>query len=149
MSVNRRQLLQALGPGMVALGGGCQRLSESHRPPYLEDVTVRSGADTDHEFDLTIRQDDAVLQATTIELGEGESLEQTDCEWSGRGPFVVTCALDGSQKETVRVDMSDDIQQGTGEYVHLTFTATVSGDLNWSGYLDDGGVRSCSGSPSD
>jgi hypothetical protein len=150
VSVDRRQLLQALCTGAIAFGSGCLGIFESRRPPYLEDITVRNGDDADHEFEFTIEQSESVVQQTTIELDRSESLDQIDCEWSGRGPFIVTCTLDGSRTETVRLDnRSGPIQQGTGEYTHLTFTATGSGELDWSGYLDDGGVQNCSGSPSE
>jgi len=136
---------------------GCSGLLESHQPPYLEDVTVRNEDGINHEFELTIEQDESIVHETTIELGRSQPPENVDhipqagvdCKWSGRGPFVVTCTVDGDQTEAVRIgDASDDIHQGAGEYAQVTFTVTVEGTLGWSGYLDDGGGRKCPGSPS-
>lgn len=155
--VFRRRLVQTLGVGTITLASGCSGLLDSRQPPYLEEVTVQNKDGVGHEFELTIEQNESVVQETTIELGRSQPpgnvdhvpLKDVDCEWSRRGPYVVTCTLDGDQTEAVRVDTaSDDIQQGAGEYAHVTFTVTVEGTLDWSAYLDDGGVRKCSGSPS-
>lgn len=117
----------------------------ANRPQYLAAVYVRNDDDTNHEFQLTVEQGEKVLQETTIKLDREGGPVRVDCEWSGRGPFVVTCRLSEDQTETVRVA---EIEEGAGEYADITFIATTFGELGWSGHLDDGGVRNCNESPS-
>ena len=143
-SVYRRGLLQTMGVSAIALGSGCVG-SLAGRPRYLESVYARTHDGADNEFELSIEQSGEVVQETTIELERSQMLDRVDCQWSGRGPFKVTCTLSGDQTETVRVA---NIQEGAGEYAHIRFVATSVGELSSSGYLDDGGVRRCSGSPS-
>lgn len=143
-SVHRRGLLQTLSVAALAFGGGCVD-SLVGRPRYLAAVHVRNDDDTDHEFGLTVEQSEELVQDTTIELDRSQGPVRVDCEWSGRGPFVVTCTLSGDQTETVQVA---EIEEGSGEYADVTFIATTFGELSWSGVLDDGGVRTCSSSPS-
>ncbi|WP_439026433.1 hypothetical protein [Haloarchaeobius sp. DT45] len=137
----RRGVLQTLSVGAATLGSGCLKLLDSRRPSYLGDVVVRNWDGVAHEFGLTIEQDGSVVHETGIELEgtRGLELEALACEWSGRGPFVVTCTLDGGKTETVRVD--DAVTQGAGAYANLTFTVSESGALDWSGFFDDGGLR--------
>lgn len=148
-------MVQTLGVSAISLAGGCSGLIDSRQPPYLEDVFVKNKDGVSHELELTIEQKGSIVQETTIELGRSQPpgnvdlvpVEGVDCEWSGRGPFVVTCSLNDFFTEAVRVDNpSGEIRQGKGEYAHVTFTVTVGGTLDWSGYLDDGGVRKCAGS---
>ena len=143
-SVYRRGLLQAMGTSAIALGSGCLD-SFGSRPRYLESVNVRNHDETANEFELSIEQSGEIIQETTIELDRSEMLDGVDCQWSGRGPFEVTCMLSGDQTETIQVA---DIQEGAGEYAHITFVATSLGELSSSSYLDDGGVRRYSSSPS-
>lgn len=140
-NVDRRGLLQTLSLGAATIGSGCVNLLDSRRPSYLEDIVVRNFDDVGHEYALTIEQDGSVVHEAVVELAgtEGLALETVACEWSGRGPFVVTCTLDGADTETIHVD--DAVQQGTGEYANLTFTVSESGALDWSGFFDDGGQR--------
>lgn len=140
MSMNRREVLQTMSVGAVALGSGCSGLFDSRGSSYLEDVTVKNGDDIAHEFELTVKQADSVVHETTVELEGSQSPATVACEWSGRGPFVVMCTLDGDSTETVRIE--DAIQQGAGEYAQVTFTVTEMAELDWSGFLDDGG-REC------
>lgn len=116
------------------------------RPQYLETVHIQNYDDTDHEFGLTIEQSGEVVQETTIELDRSQGPVRVDCEWSGRGPFVITCTLDGDQTETIQVA---EIEEGSGKYANVTCIATTFGELSWSGFLDDGGVRRCSSSQSE
>jgi len=143
-SVHRRRLLQALSVAVVAFGSGCVD-SFAGRPRYLESVYIRNFHDTGHEFGITVEQSGEIVQETTIKLDRSQGPVRVDCEWSGRGPFVVKCAVGGDQAETVQVA---EIEEGAGEYAHVTFDVTTFGELSWSGLLDDGGVRNCSGSPS-
>ncbi|WP_130498646.1 hypothetical protein [Natrinema hispanicum] len=136
----RREVLQTMSVGAVALGGGCSGLLDSRGSSYLEDVTIKNGDDIAHDFELTVKQADSVVHEATVELEGTQTLATVACEWSGRGPFVVTCTLDGDSTETVRID--DAIQQGAGEYAQVTFTVTEMAELDWSGFLDDGG-REC------
>lgn len=131
-----------MGVSAMALGSGCVDSSAS-RPRYLESVNVQNHDETANEFELSIEQSGEIVQETTIELDRSEMLDKVDCRWSGRGPFEVTCTLSGDQ--TVQVA---EIQEGAGEYAHITFVATSLGELSSSSYLDDGGVRRCSSSPS-
>ncbi|WP_154020966.1 hypothetical protein [Haloarcula sp. CBA1127] len=119
--------------------------SSADRPRYLEAVSFRNDDDTGHEFGLTVEQSGKVVQETTIELDRSQGPVRVDCEWSSRGPFVVTCTLDGDQTETVQVA---EIEEGSREYADVTFIVTTFGEISWSGVLDDGGVRSCSSTPS-
>lgn len=144
-SVYRRVLLQAMGASAIALGSGCVD-SFAGRPRYLESVNVRNHDETANEFELSIEQSGEIVQETTIELDRSELLDAVDCQWSGRGPFEVTCTLSEDQTETVQIA---EIQEGAGEYAHTTFVATSLGELSSSSYLDDGGVRRCSSSPSE
>lgn len=113
------------------------------RPQYLESVRVMNHGETDYEFQLSIEQDGEVVQEETIDL-DPQATGAVDCQWSGRGPFEVTCTLGGDRTETVQ---AADIQEGAGEYAQITFVATTSGELSSSGYLDDG--PRCSGPPSE
>ena len=115
------------------------------RPRYLESVYVRNDDDAAREFGVTVERSGEVVHEATIELDGSRGLVRVDCGWSGRGPFVVTCTLAGGQTETVEIA---EVEEGTGEYAHVTFVATTSGELSWSGFLDDGGVRRCAGSTS-
>lgn len=85
-------------------------------PPYLEDVRVQNYDVIAHEVRVTVTQRGETVHETTFELGAREPREyggpyrpweQVDCEWAGRGPFEVTCTVDGEQRETVRVDRTD------------------------------------------
>lgn len=140
----RRGLLQTMSVAAVTLGSGCVD-SLAGRRRYLETVHVQNDDDTDHEFGLTVEQSGDVVQKTTLDLDQSQGPVRVDCNWSGRGPFAVTCTLSGDQTETVQVA---EIEEGSGEYADIAFTATTFGKLSWSGILDDGGVRTCSGSPS-
>jgi hypothetical protein len=142
--VHRRGFLRTLSATGIAVVGGCVG-PLGGRPRYLESVRVRNDDDVDHEFGLTIERGEEVVQETTVELDRSAGPTRVDCEWSGRGPFVVTCTLGGDETETVRVS---EIEEGAGEYASVTFLATVLGNLGWSAVLDDGGVRRCSGSSS-
>jgi hypothetical protein len=142
--VRRRGLLQTLSVAAVGFGSGCVD-SFVGRPRYLTAVTVRNDDDTDHEFGLTVEQSGEVVQETTIGLDRSQGPVRMNCEWSGRGPFVVTCTLSGDQTETVQVA---EIEEGAGQYADVGFIATTLSELTWSGVLDDGGVRRCTGSSS-
>lgn len=65
----RRRLIQTLGVGGSFHVTGCSGLLESHQPPYLEDVTVRNEDGVNHEFEVTIEQNESVVHERTIELG--------------------------------------------------------------------------------
>ncbi|PSP26067.1 hypothetical protein BRC64_12545 [Halobacteriales archaeon QH_10_67_22] len=142
----RGRFLEVLGTGVGAAASGCHGLTGTRREPYLEAVTVRNLDTADHEFGLAVERAGSVVHEETIELaGSGTDQSQTSvaCDWSGRGPFVVTCTLNDGETERVRVDRSsDDIDQGQGAYAQVTFTTTDTGALGSSGYLDDGG-REC------
>lgn len=142
--MHRRGLLQTLSVAALAFGSGCLG-PLAGRPRYLAAVYVRNDDDIDHEFGLTVEQSGEVVQETTIELDQSRGAVRVGCEWSGRGPFAVTCTLSGDQTEAVQVA---EIEEGSGEYADITFIATSFGELGWSGVLDDGGVRTCSGSSS-
>jgi len=143
-NVHRRGLLQSLSVAAVAFGSGC--LDFLAGPPrYLEAVYVRNDDDTDHRFGLTVEQNGEVVQETAIELDRSQGPVRVDCEWSGRGPFVVTCMLGGDQTETVQIA---EIEEGAGEYADIRFIVTSLGELSVSGFLSDGGGRSCSESSS-
>jgi hypothetical protein len=133
-----------MGVSAIALGSGCVD-SFANRRRYLESVNVRNHDETANEFELSIEQSGEIVQETTIELDRSDMLDEVDCQWSGRGPFEVTCMLSGDQTEAVQVA---EIQEGAGEYAHITFVATSAGELSSSSYVGDGGVRRCSGSPS-
>jgi len=153
--VYRRELLGALGVGGVAVGSGCSGLLDTGRPSYLDTITVRNEDGVAHEFSLTVERGDTVVHETTVELARSEfrdgdqhtPLSSVDCEWSGRGPYVVLCELGSGRSEAVRVDK--EIQQGAGEHAHVTFVATDSEAVDWSGYLDDGGGNRCTRSPTE
>jgi len=141
--VYRRRLLHTLSVGGFALGSGClDTLSDRSR--YLEGLYVRNDADSRHEFSLAIERSGETVQETTVEVNQSEGPVRVDCERAGRGPFAVRCTLSGDQTKTVHVA---DLEAGSGGYADITFIATSSGELSWSGVLDDGGVRRCSGSP--
>jgi hypothetical protein len=142
--VYRRGVLQTLSASALAFGSGCVD-SPPYPPRYLEAVYLRNDDDTAHEFRLTIEQDGAAIQETTIELDQSQEFGRVDCEWSGSGPFAVTCTLGGGQTETVQIA---EIEEGSGEYADVTFIATTFGELSWSGVVDDGGTQRCSGSAS-
>jgi len=109
--VYRRRLLGLLGVCGVAAGSGCSGLLESGRPSYLDGVTVRNEDGVAREFELTVERDGSVAHESTIELDGSEfrggdqhkPLSSVDCEWFGRGPFVVTCTLGNGQTEAARV----------------------------------------------
>lgn len=136
-NVHRRNLLQTLGVATLGFGSGCVD-SLAGRPRYLTAIHVRNDDDSNHEFGLTVEQSGEIIQETTIELDRSQGPVRVDGEWSGRGPFVVTCTLSGDQTETVQVAQ---IEEGSGEHADVTFIATTLGELSWSGVLDDGGVR--------
>ena len=151
--VYRRRLLANVGVGGIAVGSGCSGLLEARRSSYLQGVTVRNEDGVAREFALTIERDGSVVHETTVKLARSEfrdgdqhkPLSSVACEWSGRGPFVVTCTLGNGQTEAVRVD--EDVEQGSGAHAEVTFVATDTAGLDWSGYLDDGGLQ-CGSSPS-
>ena len=151
----RRRLLQTVGLGAVTLGSGCSGLPGTGRPAYLESVTVRNDDGLAHEFALTVERDDSVVHETTVELDrstfrDGDQhtpLASVDCEWTGRGPYVATCELETGGSEAVRVD--EEVREGAGEHAHVTFVATDTETVDWSGYLDDGGGTICRQSPTD
>ena len=141
----RRRLLAKVGVGGIAVGSGCSGLLEARRSSSLEGVTVRNEDGVAREFALTIGRNDSVVHETTVKLARSEfrdgdqhkPLSSVACEWSGRGPFVVTCALGNGQTEAVRGD--EDVEQGGGAHAEVTVMATDTAGLDWSGYPNGGG----------
>ena len=137
----RRRVLQAVAVGTATVAGGCLGFGAS-QPRYLESLYLRNDDDTAHAFELVVEREGETVQETTVEVAESSGPARVDCEWSGRGPFTVTCTLSGDQQETVEVA---EVEEGAGEYAHLRFLVTTGGELAGSGHLDDGGMRRCSG----
>jgi hypothetical protein len=137
----RRRLLQAVALGTVAAVSGCLGVLQDE-PRYLESLTLRNDDDSAHTFELTVSRDGEPVQETAVEMSQSSGPTRVDCEWSGRGPFTVTCSLNGERRETVELT---EVEEGAGEYAHITFLATTLGELASSSHLDDGGMRRCSG----
>lgn len=115
--MNRRAFLGTLGAGVAVAGAGCSSVVEAvSPPPYLESVRVRNRDDAAHEVHVTVDQRGETVAETAFDLGPREPREyggpyrpweQVDCEWAGRGPFAVSCTVDGERTATASVDQDD------------------------------------------
>lgn len=136
--MGRRGLLRGVGAGLAVVVAGCSSVAETlSPPPYLEAARVKNTDVLAHQVRVVVAQRGDTVHEATFELGEREPREyggpyrpweQVDCEWAGRGPFEVTCTVDGTEAATARVDKGDtDAEQ---RYVTVEFRIRDTGAVD-------------------